>query len=179
MKRILIVLCALCLLLSACGKAPVEPSATESPAEPTPSPAARQTRLSQEERLQHELEDTLDFGRDELRNTLWSRGLDLDERVYERTLERMNERERCSALYKHAEQSRSILDLSRANKAFSELSEHDRDNITLRVNRNEAYRACGIEPERRESRDIGFERGRGDGMGDDRGWDIADTFRGR
>ena len=55
MKRILIVLCALCLLLSACGKAPVEPSATESPAEPTPSPAARQTRLSQEERLQHEL----------------------------------------------------------------------------------------------------------------------------
>lgn len=57
MKRILIVLCALCLLLSACGKAPVEPSATESPAEPTPSPAARQTRLSQEERLQHELEE--------------------------------------------------------------------------------------------------------------------------
>ena len=63
MKRILIVLFALCLLLSACGKAPaepagaVEPSATESPAEPAPSPAARQSRLSQEERLQQELEE--------------------------------------------------------------------------------------------------------------------------
>lgn len=63
MKRILIVLFALCLLLPACGKAPVEPvgavepPATESPAEPTPSPAARQSRLSQEERLQQELEE--------------------------------------------------------------------------------------------------------------------------
>lgn len=63
MKRVLISLFALCLLLSACGKAPaapagaVEPTATESPAEPTPSPAARQSRLSQEERLQQELEE--------------------------------------------------------------------------------------------------------------------------
>ena len=63
MKRVLILLFALCLLLSACGKAPaapagaVEPTATESPAEPTPSPAARQSRLSQEERLQQELEE--------------------------------------------------------------------------------------------------------------------------
>lgn len=63
MKRIVILLFALCLLLSACGKAPAEPadaaepSATESPAEPAPSPAARQSRLSQEERLQQELEE--------------------------------------------------------------------------------------------------------------------------
>lgn len=63
MKRILLLLFALCLLLSACGKAPAapidagKPSATESPAEPTPSPAARQSRLSQEERLQQELEE--------------------------------------------------------------------------------------------------------------------------
>lgn len=62
MKRILLLLFALCLLLSACGKAPAEPAgmmeppATESPAEPTLSPAARQSRLSQEERLQQELE---------------------------------------------------------------------------------------------------------------------------
>lgn len=63
MKRIMIVLFTLCLLLSACGKAPAEPAgaverpATESPAEPTSSPAARQSRLSQEERLQQELEE--------------------------------------------------------------------------------------------------------------------------
>ena len=63
MKRILLLLFALCLLLSACGKAPAapidagKPSATESPAESTPSPAARQSRLSQEERLQQELEE--------------------------------------------------------------------------------------------------------------------------
>ena len=63
MKRILLLLFALCLLLSACGKAPAEPAgmmeppATESPAEPTLSPAARQSRLSQEERLQQELEE--------------------------------------------------------------------------------------------------------------------------
>ena len=54
MKRILLLLFALCLLLSACGKAPaepvgaVEPSATESPAEPTPSPAAREQRKLEE-----------------------------------------------------------------------------------------------------------------------------------
>ncbi|MGM9542371.1 MAG: hypothetical protein ACI3VD_06825 [Candidatus Limivicinus sp.] len=54
MKRIMIVLFTLCLLLSACGKAPVEPvgavepSATESPAEPTPSPAAREQRKLEE-----------------------------------------------------------------------------------------------------------------------------------
>lgn len=57
MKRILLLLFTLGLLLSACGKAPAEPPATESPAEPTPSPAARQSRLSQEERLQQELEE--------------------------------------------------------------------------------------------------------------------------
>ena len=57
MKRILIVLFAFCLLLSACGKAPVEPPATESPAEPTPSPAAQLERLSPEEREQRKLEE--------------------------------------------------------------------------------------------------------------------------
>ena len=48
MKRILIVLFALCLLLSACGKAPVEPPATESPAESIPSPAEREQRKLEE-----------------------------------------------------------------------------------------------------------------------------------
>ena len=63
MKRIMIVLFTLCLLLSACGKAPaepagaVEPPATESPAEPTPSPAAQLERLSPEEREQRKLEE--------------------------------------------------------------------------------------------------------------------------
>ena len=63
MKRIVILLFVLCLLLSACGKAPVEPagavepSATESPAEPTPSPAAQLKRLSPEEREQRKVEE--------------------------------------------------------------------------------------------------------------------------
>lgn len=63
MKRIMIVLFTLCLLLSACGKAPVEPvgavepSATESPAEPTPSPAVQLERLSPAEREQQKLEE--------------------------------------------------------------------------------------------------------------------------
>ena len=48
MKRILIVLFALCLLLPACGKAPAEPPATESPAESTPSPAEREQRELEE-----------------------------------------------------------------------------------------------------------------------------------
>ena len=63
MKKVLILLFTLCLLLSACGKAPaepagaVEPSATESPAEATPSPAAQLERLSPEEREQRKLEE--------------------------------------------------------------------------------------------------------------------------
>ena len=63
MKRFLMLLFTLCLLLSACGKAPaepagaVEPPATESPAEPTPSPAAQLERLSPEEREQRKLEE--------------------------------------------------------------------------------------------------------------------------
>lgn len=63
MKKVLILLFTLCLLLSACGKAPaepagaVEPPATESPAEPTPSPAAQLERLSPEEREQRKLEE--------------------------------------------------------------------------------------------------------------------------
>ena len=57
MKRILIVLFALYLLLSACGKAPAEPPATESPAEPTPSPAVQLERLSPAEREQQKLEE--------------------------------------------------------------------------------------------------------------------------
>ena len=63
MKRFLILLFTLCLLLSACGKAPAEPAgimeppATESPAEPTPSPAAQLERLSPEEREQRKLEE--------------------------------------------------------------------------------------------------------------------------
>ena len=50
MKRILLLLFALCLLLSACGKAPVEPagavepSATESPAMGTVSQQQRKGR---------------------------------------------------------------------------------------------------------------------------------------
>lgn len=54
MKKVLILLFTLCLLLSACGKAPaepagaVEPPATESPAEPTPSPAEREQRKLEE-----------------------------------------------------------------------------------------------------------------------------------
>ena len=44
MKRILIVLFALCLLLSACGKAPAEPPATESPAMGTVSQQQRKGR---------------------------------------------------------------------------------------------------------------------------------------
>lgn len=60
MKRLLIIMLAACLL-SACGKAPepaaaVEPPATESPAAPTPSPAAQLKRLSPEEREQRQLE---------------------------------------------------------------------------------------------------------------------------
>ena len=63
MKNVLILLFTLCLLLSACGKAPAEPAgimeppATESPAEPTPSPAAQLKRLSTEEREQRKLEE--------------------------------------------------------------------------------------------------------------------------
>ena len=63
MKKVLILLFTLCLLLSACGKAPaepagaVEPSATESPAEPTPSPAVQLERLSPAEREQQKLEE--------------------------------------------------------------------------------------------------------------------------
>ena len=63
MKKVLILLFTLCLLLSACGKAPAEPAgimeppATESPAEPTPSPAAQLERLSPEEREQRKLEE--------------------------------------------------------------------------------------------------------------------------
>ena len=63
MKKVLILLFTLCLLLSACGKAPaepagaVEPPATESPAEATPSPAAQLERLSPEEREQRKLEE--------------------------------------------------------------------------------------------------------------------------
>ena len=63
MKKVLILLFTLCLLLSACGKAPAEPAgimeppATESPAEPTPSPAAQLERLSQAEREQRKLEE--------------------------------------------------------------------------------------------------------------------------
>lgn len=48
MKKVLTLLFLLCLLLSACGKAPAEPSATESPAEPTPSPAEREQRKLEE-----------------------------------------------------------------------------------------------------------------------------------
>ena len=54
MKKVLILLFTLCLLLSACGKAPaepagaVEPPATESPAESTPSPAEREQRKLEE-----------------------------------------------------------------------------------------------------------------------------------
>ena len=63
MKKVLILLLTLCLLLSACGKAPAEPAgimeppATESPAEPTPSPAAQLKRLSPEQREQQKLEE--------------------------------------------------------------------------------------------------------------------------
>lgn len=63
MKKVLIFLFTLCLLLSACGKAPAEPAgimeppATESPAEPTPSPAAQLERLSPAEREQRKLEE--------------------------------------------------------------------------------------------------------------------------
>lgn len=57
MKRILLLLFALCLLLSACGKAPAESPATESPAEPTPSPAVQLERLSPAEREQQKLEE--------------------------------------------------------------------------------------------------------------------------
>ena len=63
MKKVLILLFTLCLLLSACGKAPAEPAgimeppATESPAEPTPSPAAQLERLSPAEREQRKLEE--------------------------------------------------------------------------------------------------------------------------
>ncbi len=57
MKRILLLLFALCLLLSACGKAPAEPPATESLAEPTPSPAVQLERLSPAEREQQKLEE--------------------------------------------------------------------------------------------------------------------------
>ncbi|MGN0981750.1 MAG: hypothetical protein ACI4O0_02540 [Candidatus Limivicinus sp.] len=48
MKRIMLLLFTLCLLLSACGKAPAEPPATESPAEPTLSPAEREQRKLEE-----------------------------------------------------------------------------------------------------------------------------------
>ena len=63
MKRILLLLFTLGLLLSACGKAPAapidagKPSATESPAEPTPSPAVQLERLSPAEREQQKLEE--------------------------------------------------------------------------------------------------------------------------
>ena len=63
MKRFLLLLFAFCLLLSACGKAPaepagaVEPPATESPAEPAPSPAVQLERLSPAEREQQKLEE--------------------------------------------------------------------------------------------------------------------------
>ena len=63
MKKVLILLFTLCLLLSACGKAPAEPAgimeppATESPAEATPSPAAQPKRLSPAEREQRKLEE--------------------------------------------------------------------------------------------------------------------------
>ena len=48
MKRILLLLFTLGLLLSACGKAPAEPPATECPAESTPSPAEREQRELEE-----------------------------------------------------------------------------------------------------------------------------------
>ena len=54
MKRILLLLFTLCLLLSACGKAPAEPAgvaeppATEIPAETIPSPAEREQRKLEE-----------------------------------------------------------------------------------------------------------------------------------
>ena len=63
MKKVLILLFTLCLLLSACGKAPAEPAGimeppvTESPAEATPSPAAQLERLSPAEREQRKLEE--------------------------------------------------------------------------------------------------------------------------
>lgn len=63
MKKVLILLFTLCLLLSACGKAPAEPAgimeppATESPAEATPSPAVQLERLSPAEREQQKLEE--------------------------------------------------------------------------------------------------------------------------
>lgn len=63
MKRKVYITLTLCLLLSACGKAPAEPAgimeppATESPAEATPSPAAQLKRLSPAEREQRKLEE--------------------------------------------------------------------------------------------------------------------------
>lgn len=133
-----------------------------------------------EPELQHELEDTLEVGRDELRNTLWSRGLDLDERVYERALERMDDLARCSALYKHAEQTRSWEDFFRAERRFEKIHEEGRDTVTLRVERSVAADRCGVPLEREHSGyDRDFERGRSEDMGHDRGWDITDTFRGR
>ena len=54
MKKVLTLLFVLCLLLSACGKAPAEPidagepPATESPEEPIPSPAEREQRKLEE-----------------------------------------------------------------------------------------------------------------------------------
>ena len=59
MKKVLTLLFALCLLLSACGKAPVElagvmePSATESPAEPTLSLAERELEEGEEWLLEY------------------------------------------------------------------------------------------------------------------------------
>lgn len=63
MKREVYITLTLCLLLSSCGKAPAEPAgimeppATESPAEATPSPAAQLKRLSPAEREQRKLEE--------------------------------------------------------------------------------------------------------------------------
>lgn len=61
MKRIIIIFLVLCLLLSACGKAPAEPAsemepvATESPA--FSSPAAQRSRLRQTEWVQQRLKE--------------------------------------------------------------------------------------------------------------------------
>ena len=69
MKRAVYIILLVCLLLSACGKAPAEPidagepSATESPAEPTttpaePTPSPAEPTHSPAEREQRKLEES-------------------------------------------------------------------------------------------------------------------------